>query len=156
MSSSGAADLIRQIAEGDAEAFVRFYDRYAPLVYPLIRRIVPDPAEAAVCLEEIFWECRESARDYDPTRDTTDAWLVGRVRAHAIERMRNRRRRDARPLADPGSGGTPTPDGPAVLERSVLTRAFERLPDPQPLEVHPGLPQAEPHARGRGTGGPRR
>ena len=151
MSSSGAADLIRQIAEGDAEAFVRFYDRYAPLVYPLIRRIVPDPAEAAVCLEEIFWECRESARDYDPTRDTTDAWLVGRVRAHAIERMRNRRRRDARPLADPGSGGTPTPDGPAVLERSVLTRAFERLPDPQrealELAYYGGLTQTEITAR---------
>jgi len=34
MTPTGA-DLIREMAAGDREAFARFYDRYAPLVFPL-------------------------------------------------------------------------------------------------------------------------
>lgn len=52
---SNGADLIHQMAEGDAEAFARFYDRYAPLIYPLILRILPDPTDAAECLQDVFW-----------------------------------------------------------------------------------------------------
>jgi hypothetical protein len=43
---TGAA-LIRRMAEGDREAFKELYDRHARQVYPLILRIVRDPADAA-------------------------------------------------------------------------------------------------------------
>src|SRR5262245_12192724 len=49
-------DLIRRMAQGDADACGRFYDRYARLVYPLIVRIVGEPADAADVLQEVFWE----------------------------------------------------------------------------------------------------
>jgi hypothetical protein len=35
MTTAGE-DLIRRMAAGDRDAFGRFYDRYAPLVFPLI------------------------------------------------------------------------------------------------------------------------
>jgi RNA polymerase sigma-70 factor (ECF subfamily) len=152
---SNAADLIHQMAEGDAEAFARFYDRYAPLIYPLILRILPDPTEAAECLQDVFWESRQRARTYDAARATPDAWLVTRARGRAIERMRAaRRRRDSLPL---GAARTPLPSAAAPvdrlpsLDRSVLTRAFERLPDPQrealELAYYGGLTQTEITAR---------
>lgn len=152
---SNGADLIHQMAEGDAEAFARFYDRYAPLVYPLIVRILHDPTSAAECLRDVFWDSRQRARTYDAARGTPEAWLVTRARAHAIERMRAaRRRRDSAPLAELRAG-PPTP-APSVeralgLDRSVLTRAFERLPDPQrealELAYYGGLTQTEITAR---------
>ena len=40
-----ATRLVRQIARGDREAFGRFYDRYAPLAFGVISRIVREPAE---------------------------------------------------------------------------------------------------------------
>ena len=150
---SNGADLIQQMAEGDAEAFARFYDRYAPLIYPLILRILPDPADAAECLQDVFWEARQRARTYDPARGTADAWVVTRARARAIERMRGARRR--RESGRRATGLVPlaaaSPERPAALDRSVLTRAFERLPDPQrealELAYYGGLTQTEITAR---------
>ena len=148
--SNGAADLIHQMAEGDGEAFARFYDRYAPLVYPLVLRILHDPAEAATCLQEVFWESRQTARTYDPARGTPEAWLVTRARGRAIDRMRaRRRRREPAPLREPRVPLPATIE--RGLDRSVLTRVFERLPDPQrealELAYYGGLTQTEITAR---------
>jgi len=152
---SNGADLIHQMAEGDAEAFARFYDRYAPLIYPLILRILPDPTDAAECLQDVFWESRQRAGTYDAERATPDAWLVTRARERAIERMRAaRRRRDATPLGAPrarSAEATAPPERPPAVDRSVLMRAFERLPDPQrealELAYYGGLTQTEITAR---------
>jgi RNA polymerase sigma-70 factor, ECF subfamily len=148
---SNGADLIHQMAAGDAEAFARFYDRYAPLVYPLIVRILHDPTDAAECLQDVFWESRQQARTYDPARGTPEAWLVTRARARAIDRMRAaRRRRDSAPLGEPRSeprSAASAVDRALGLDRSVLARAFERLPDPQrealELAYYGGFSQSE-------------
>jgi RNA polymerase sigma-70 factor (ECF subfamily) len=146
---SNGADLIHRMAEGDAEAFAGFYDRYSPLIYPLVLRILPDPTDAAECLEDVFWESRQRARTYDAERATPDAWLVTRARERAIERMRTaRRRREAAPLGTPRARSA---EATAPLDRSVLVRAFERLPDPQrealELAYYGGLTQTEITAR---------
>src|SRR6266403_1156937 len=51
-------DLVRAMAGGDREAFARFYDRYAVLVFPLVLRIVRDRADAMEVLQDVFWEAR--------------------------------------------------------------------------------------------------
>jgi RNA polymerase sigma-70 factor, ECF subfamily len=152
--STGGADLLREMAGGDRDAFARFYDRYAPLVYPLIIRIVHDPAGATECLHDIFWESWERAGTFDPARATPEAWLISRARARAIERMRAaRRRRDSAPVGEIKAAAPPAlvDAGDRGADRSVLTRAFERLPDPQrevlELAYYGGLTQTEITAR---------
>src|SRR5438046_8607829 len=81
-------ELIRAMAAGDHEAFARFYDRYAPLVFPLVLRIVGDRADAADVLQEVFWEAWRGAAAYDPARGTPEAWIVTRARTRAIDRDR--------------------------------------------------------------------
>ena len=152
--ATGGADLLRDMAGGDRDALARFYDRYAPLVYPLISRILHDPSDAAACLHDVFWESWQRARTYDAARATPEAWLVSRARELAIERMRAaRRRRDAASLGESRSQPLATPADMAErgLDRSVLTRVFERLPDPQrqalELAYYGGLTQTEITAR---------
>jgi RNA polymerase sigma-70 factor, ECF subfamily len=147
MSTVGA-DLIQGMAAGDRDALARFYDRYAPLVYPLIRRILHDPAEVSACLHDVFWESWQRARAYDPARGTPESWVVTRARELAIERMRStRRRREATPLGERASMPLAADGGERGLDRSVLTRVFERLPDPQretlELAYYGGYSQSE-------------
>src|SRR5215510_4102344 len=86
-------ELIRAMAGGDRDAFARFYDRYASLVYPLIVRIVRDRSDAADVLQDVFWEAWQNAASYDPGRGTPEAWMIMRARARAIDRIRAVRRR---------------------------------------------------------------
>ena len=88
------AELIRRMAEGDRDAFTQLYDRHAREVYPLILRIVRDPADATGVLQEVFWEAWQTAASYDPARGTAEAWLFMRARTRAIDRLRSVRGRE--------------------------------------------------------------
>src|SRR5712691_11672191 len=92
MATAGA-DLIRQMAAGDRQAFALFYDRHAPVVFPLILRIVGQRADASDVLQEVFWEAWRDADAYDPARGSPEAWMVMRARTRASDRIRSTRRR---------------------------------------------------------------
>ena len=152
---TGGAELIRGMATGDRDAFARFYDRYAPLVYPVILRIVRDAADAADVVQEVFWESWQSAAAYDPARGSPEAWLFTRARTRAIDRVRAVRRRGATfvaPVDEAMAAAPQAPDAAAQAEdRSVVLRALERLPEPQreviELAYYRGLTQTEIAAR---------
>src|SRR2546428_13920020 len=111
MTASGA-ELIRQMAASDREAFARFYDRYAPLVFPLIHRIVRDRADASDVLQEVFWEAWQGAAGYDPPRGSPEAWLVTRARTPAHHRIPALRRPSETVLAPPNHPPAPPPAHP--------------------------------------------
>jgi RNA polymerase sigma-70 factor (ECF subfamily) len=152
MANSGA-DLIKGMATGDREAFARFYDRYAPLVFPLILKIVRERAEAADVLQEVFWEAWRGAAGYDPGRGSPEAWMVTRARSRAIDRVRARRRRGEMFVAAVDEALAAAPDDPAgdaavrAEERGVLRSALDRLPEAQrdviELAYYGGLTQTE-------------
>src|SRR5256885_16355082 len=92
MTTAGE-EFIRRMAAGDRDAFGHFYDRYAPLVFPLILRIVRDRTDAADVLQEVFWEAWQGASGYDPSRGTPDALIITLARTRGIDRIRDGRRR---------------------------------------------------------------
>jgi len=146
-------DLIRRMAEGDADACGRFYDRYARLVYPLILRIVQDTADAADVLQEVFWEAWQASASYDPTRGSPEAWMVMRARTRAIDRVRAVRRRGetfVRPLDEGQAPARPEGAGDVseqATDRVVVAALLERLPEHQreaiELAYYGGLTQTE-------------
>lgn len=152
MAAEGA-ELIRKMAAGDTAAFARFYDRYAPLVYPLILRIVREPAEAADVIQEVFWETWQRAGDYDPARGTPEAWMVTRARSRAIDRVRSTRRRGDVFVTSPVEDAASLPSEPVrdpadrVEDQRTVRSALERLPDAQreviELAYYAGLTQTE-------------
>jgi RNA polymerase sigma-70 factor, ECF subfamily len=145
--------LVRQMAAGDREAFGAFYDRYAPLVYPLIVRIVRDRSDAADVLQDVFWEAWQGAAGYDPARGTPEAWMITRARTRAIDRVRALRRRGETfgPPVDEGlAAAPPEPGGDAADragDRGLVLTALEELPPAQreaiELAYYAGLTQTE-------------
>src|SRR5438034_9579907 len=98
--ATGGSDLIMQMATGDRQVFALFYDRHAPVVFPLILRIVRERADASDVLQEVFWEAWRDAEGYDPSRGSPEAWMITRARTRAIDRVRRTRPRGA-PLRAP-------------------------------------------------------
>lgn len=85
-------EWLKEIAEGSASAFNRFYDRFAPMVYRLSEYWVKDVIEAEDISQEIFIEVMQRASQYDPERGSVEAWLAVRVRSRAMDRLRKRQR----------------------------------------------------------------
>jgi RNA polymerase sigma-70 factor (ECF subfamily) len=147
------SDLIGAMGAGDREAFSLFYDRYAPLVYSLILKIVREPSEAADVLQEVFWESWQTARTYDARRGSPEAWIVIRARSRAIDRIRSMRRRAVTfgmPLDEAATAARPDAgDDPAARaeERGVIRDALAQLPEAQreviELAYYGGLTQTE-------------
>jgi RNA polymerase sigma-70 factor (ECF subfamily) len=144
-------DLIGRMAAGDGEAFSQFYDRYAPLVYPLIVKIVRAPSEAADVLQDVFWESWQTAHTYDAGRGSPEAWIVTRARSRAIDRVRSIRRRGetfVMPVDEAGAARDSRAD-PAerAEERGVILGALAQLPEVQreviELAYYGGLTQTE-------------
>jgi RNA polymerase sigma-70 factor (ECF subfamily) len=145
--------LIRRMAGGDREAFAAFYDRYSSLAFTMIRRILPQPAEAEEVLQEVFWQSWTEADRYDRRRGTPEAWVLMRARSRAIDRLRVIRRRTetfVKPvdetLAQTPDGKTPNP-GTVAEDRKLVASALGRLPDAQrrviELAFFEGRTQAE-------------
>jgi len=145
--------LLARIAQGDREAFGRFYDAFAGLALGLIRRILRDPAASEEVLQEVFWQIWQETARYDPQRGSPEAWLIMRAKTRAIDRLRAMRRREKTFVAPmdeavAGAADYPTENPADMAERRGLVRsALDGLPEPQrrvvELAFFEGLTQSE-------------
>jgi RNA polymerase sigma-70 factor, ECF subfamily len=88
------AALLRQVLEQRPEALAELYDRHAPTLLALARRIlgsVADTADAEEILQEVFLHVWHHAGRYDPARSSVSTWLVLITRSRAIDRLRSRK-----------------------------------------------------------------
>jgi RNA polymerase sigma-70 factor (ECF subfamily) len=86
------AALLRQIADRRPEALAELYDRQAPILLGLARRILGNTADAEEVLQEVFLHVwNRGGALYDPDRSSVSTWLVLLTRSRAIDRLRNRR-----------------------------------------------------------------
>lgn len=88
-ASDGA--VVRSIAEGSQEAVAELYDRYAPMLLGLARKILGSSEDAEEILQEVFVHVWSRAGRYDAARSSVSTWLVLIARSRAIDRLRSRR-----------------------------------------------------------------
>ncbi|MDQ3701930.1 MAG: RNA polymerase sigma factor [Chloroflexota bacterium] len=91
------------------EALAVLYERYAPTVYNLARRILGDAAQAEDVLQETFWRVWLYAAHYQPGRVRFVTWLLRVTTNLAISEQRRRARRPR--TATLTQGGAGHPDG---------------------------------------------
>ena len=137
-SDARDAALLEGVARGDERAFAEVYDRYSPILFGLLLRILHSRAEAEDVLQEVFLQVWQQARAFDAARGRPFTWLVTLARSRAIDRLRatDARQRAAERSAAEGAGVEgPPPTADDDAERSeqgeVVRRALAELPAEQ-------------------------
>ncbi len=83
------ANLLRQIAQRDQQAFSRLYDRYSSLIYTLVLRMVKSTAEAEDLLQEIFVQIWNKAHMFNDAKGSAYTWMMTLARRKAIDKIRS-------------------------------------------------------------------
>ncbi len=148
-------DLLMAVANRDAKALERLYNRYSKLLYSIILAILKDIEESQDLLQEVFVQIWHKAPAFDVERGNAYVWIVSLTRNRAIDVLRSRRFRDQQLEDKPEDWdafrafnySTPL-DALVVREQEdVLRRAFIQIPVEQQtvlnLAYRDGLSQSE-------------
>src|SRR3954468_3304817 len=140
-------ELIRRVAQRDANAFEALYRRYARSVFGLALRRLGDRMNAEDAVQDTFAAIWRSARTYKPERGVGAPWLYAVARNAIVDRSRNR--------SEPPAEGPELPsDEPSPAERAESSytswrvhRALETLAQHEreviELAYYGGLSQSE-------------
>ena len=131
----GDASLWDESTHDRSAALAEIYDRYAPVVYGLARKILGQAEEAEDLVQEIFASL-VTRSDYDPARGSLAAYLVTLTRSRAIDRLRGRARRSKaleRFRSDPRESNQPSAlERISFMELSrEVDKALGALPEKQ-------------------------
>ncbi|RME13858.1 MAG: sigma-70 family RNA polymerase sigma factor [Ardenticatenia bacterium] len=112
-SVSDDAVLAQRVADGDRQAFLALYDRYAARVYGLALRMLGEHMAAEEVTQDTFLKLWTRADTYSPRKGALAAWLLTIARRTALDRIRLENRR------------------PEFGEYGDPEDAWQRLPDPR-------------------------
>lgn len=155
LASGPASDvtLLRQVADRRPEALSELYDRYAPTLLGLAKRVLGNPPDAEEVLQEVFVHVWNNAGRYDVARSSVSTWLVLITRSRAIDRLRSRRvvERTHDAATQENMGDHTSPEGAENVfmheRRERVQRELAKLPAEQrevlELAFYQGLTQTE-------------
>jgi RNA polymerase sigma-70 factor (ECF subfamily) len=132
------AELMREIADGSAEALGLLHRRFARLIFGLASHSL-DRAAAEDLVQEVFIAVWRNARRFDPDRGTARAWLLQIAHFRLLNELRRRNRQpDIAPdpegilLAElPADAPGPPEAAWEQHRRAILRSALDELPPPQ-------------------------
>lgn len=84
------AEWIRQLQQGNDEAFLPLMERYQNAVYHLCYRMLGSPTEAEDATQETFIRAYKAIRRYDTSRKFS-TWLLSIASHYCIDQLRKRR-----------------------------------------------------------------
>ncbi|HSW55363.1 MAG TPA: sigma-70 family RNA polymerase sigma factor [Ignavibacteriaceae bacterium] len=99
MSSDGIltdAEIMLKIAGYDSSASELLYDRYAPVLYALIKKIIPNQELADKVLSEVFVITLKQIDQFDFKSSDVYTWLVTLTRNKAIDSMKRQQGKEKR------------------------------------------------------------
>jgi RNA polymerase sigma-70 factor, ECF subfamily len=156
VTSGGSSDarddaaVMAAIAQGDRSALETLYDRYAPMVYALCRRMLRDPSASEDLLSDVFIEAWRRGDRFDAARGSVPTYLATVTRSRGIDRLRARARSATAALDEERAAGAADDPGTGLMsdERSrQVRRALASLTAEQreavEMAFYDGLSHAE-------------
>jgi RNA polymerase sigma-70 factor (ECF subfamily) len=81
-------DLLGRVAGGDRAAFAELYDRTAPRVFGLVKRLLRDHSQSEEVTQEIFLEVWQTAPRYSPAKGSALSWMLTMTHRRTVDRIR--------------------------------------------------------------------
>ena len=88
MREQTAQDLLARLARHDKEAFEILYDRLAPSLLAVLRRILAERQDAEEVLQDVFLRLCNQASRFSREGTCASAWLALVARGAAVDRLR--------------------------------------------------------------------
>ncbi|GAA2805843.1 ECF RNA polymerase sigma factor SigK [Kribbella solani] len=82
-------DLLARTAAGDTAAFSALYDRVAPAVFGLVRRVLRNPAQSEEVTQEVMLDVWRTATRFNPERGSAHSWILTIAHRRAVDRVRS-------------------------------------------------------------------
>jgi RNA polymerase sigma-70 factor (ECF subfamily) len=83
------AELLRQVARGDADAFARLYDATSGRTYGVIWRVLRSADHAAEVTQEVYTEVWRQAARFEESKGSVTAWITTMAHRRAVDRVRS-------------------------------------------------------------------
>ncbi|MFI8387574.1 ECF RNA polymerase sigma factor SigK [Streptomyces sp. NPDC085540] len=83
------ADAVRQVAQGDEEAFSTVYDALAPVVFGIVVKVVRDRAQSEEVAQEVMIDLWRQAARYRPDSASVTTWAATIAHRRAVDRVRS-------------------------------------------------------------------
>lgn len=141
-------DLLKNVAKYDSRALEALYDRYAPLLFTVIKKISPDEETANTTLIEVFKIIWKKAALYNLDGENVYTWLVTLARNKAVDGVRRSRSTSANldPYTDEYEDFFIIPSisneaqdmniDKAMSKEKDIERALSKLTDAQKYVIH--------------------
>lgn len=136
-SPSGVeAALLGRCALGDQDAFAELYDRVAPRIYGLVRKVVRNPSISEEVSQEVLLEIWRLSARFDAERGSALGWMLAIAHRRAIDRIRSEEASDRRETTY-SVGSTPVDHDQTVdrveqsLDQHRVRNALATLTDTQ-------------------------
>jgi RNA polymerase sigma factor (sigma-70 family) len=131
--------LVARMAAGDDDAIGEVFDRYAPFLLGVARRVVRDAVLAEDIVQEVLSGLWMEPGRFDPERGSLRAYLGVQAHRRAVDAVRSEVRRQAREerCATDATGRSARSAEPieGVAMTNVVRDAIEHLPDDQRAAV---------------------
>jgi RNA polymerase sigma-70 factor (ECF subfamily) len=88
ITSSTDSDLIQRVSGNDSKALEALYNRYSPLLYTLIKKIVVDEETAREVLSDVFVIIWRKIDFFDLQTNDVYTWLITLARNKAVDTLR--------------------------------------------------------------------
>ena len=131
-------ECLARVQAGDSRALAELYDRYMPIIYPVVKRILRSGADAEDAIQDAWVQVWRRAATYDPKRGSVVAWLLTVARSRALDRYRSlvaRGRAESKVDAEPANEPVGPPASAEMAQLSQRVRAAMAQLDPSQREV---------------------
>jgi RNA polymerase sigma-70 factor (ECF subfamily) len=89
-TNTSDATLLARVAQADEGALLELYDRYAPFVAAMARRMLQDPDDIHQSVQTIFATVWQRAPQIDTSRVPVSTWLVMLAQRHLLAQVLGR------------------------------------------------------------------